>query len=277
MKKMKAVKKDSNKINLITNILTPFVKENRFVMNVTSSECLINQVPFSQSIINFFNTYGEVFGIVIESIVIDPEINIDTLNLYVENGTSDISYAQIIFRPYIQESTFSEPLMYTESNFEFEEYYLKNDFTETDFHFYLLTCLTKFADSCKKQFLNHDITNSIRFYPARRAKIRGVSGYVIESLAIETRNDMLYNITKLSLEDKIKVYGLRHGKDVSKPTTIENSVLYSRFGWFITKSASENILSKKKQEYRLTKKNYEELSKIDENIFDFFDEMNKEE
>ena len=92
MKKLKAVKKDSKNINLITNILTPFSKENRFIMNITSSEEMIDGIPFAQAIINFFNMYGKTYDIVIDSIAIDPKLDIDTLNLYVENGTGDVSY-----------------------------------------------------------------------------------------------------------------------------------------------------------------------------------------
>ena len=115
-----------------------------------------------------------------------------------------------------------------------------------------------------------------RFYPCKKAKIRGVSGYVVESLAEKSRSDMLYYMTKLMDSEKISVYGLRHDKDFTKPTKIERSVVFNRFGWFITSANSDEILSKKKSFYRLTKKNYEVLSKDDENIFDVFDMMSEE-
>ena len=123
MKKLKAVKKDSKNINLITNILTPFSKENRFIMNITSSEEMIDGIPFTQAIINFFNMYGKTYDIVIDSIAIDPKLDIDTLNLYVENGTGDVSYGQVIFHPASEKSTFCYPILQTESTFEFEDYY----------------------------------------------------------------------------------------------------------------------------------------------------------
>ena len=276
MKKLKAVKKDSKNINLITNVLTPFAKENRFVMNITSSEEMIDGIPFAQAIINFFNTYAKTFEIVIDSIAIDPKLDIDTLNLYVENGTSDVSYGQVIFHPSSQSSTFCYSILQTESTFEFEDYYEKKSFTENDFNFYLLTCLTNFISTCKQKFENRMNEPGYRFYPCKKAKIRGVSGYVVESLAEKSRSDMLYYMTKLMDSEKISVYGLRHDKDFTKPTTIERSVVFNRFGWFITSANSDEILSKKKSFYRLTKKNYEVLSKDDENIFDVFDMMSEE-
>lgn len=276
MKKLKAVKKDSKNINLITNILTPFSKENRFIMNITSSEEMIDGVPFAQAIINFFNMYGKTYDIVIDSIAIDPKLDIDTLNLYVENGTGDVSYGQVIFHPASEKSTFCYPILQTESTFEFEDYYEKKTFNESDFNFYLMSCMTNFIFTCKQKFENRMNEPSSRFYPCKKAKIRGISGYVVESLPESSRSDMLYYMTKLMDSEKISVYGLRHDKDFTKPTTIERSVVFNRFGWFITSANSDEILSKKKSFYRLTKKNYEVLSKDDENIFDVFDMMSEE-
>ena len=114
-------------------------------------------------------------------------------------------------------------------------------------------------------------------FPGRKGKVRGVDGYIVEALTGNSRETFLNVLDKKINEGKIKLYYLRHSEnDWSKPITIENIVLFNRFGWFITSANSDEILSKKKSFYRLTKKNYEVLSKDDENIFDVFDMMSEE-
>lgn len=85
-------------------------------------------------------------------------------------------------------------------------------------------------------------------YVGRKANIRGVEGYVVEALTLDSKKDLLELLNKLMLDKKIKVYGLRHSDtDWSRPCTIEHRVFVNRFGWFITEEMSDSVLYDKKK------------------------------
>lgn len=80
-------------------------------------------------------------------------------------------------------------------------------------------------------------------FPGRKGKVRGVDGYIVEALTGNSRETFLNVLDKKIDEGKIKLYYLRHSEnDWSKPITIEDIVLFNRFGWFITTDLVNNPL-----------------------------------
>ena len=278
MKKIIPPVRMESRVNLISSIISPLDREdgNTFVFNITSSSKDVKGVPFAQSVLNFINTYSRIFDIEVTNLFIDPEFSQDSFNLYMENSESNYSYAQIEFRAKSIISSFAGPIVETSYNYEHEETYDMNSFNENLFHIYLLNCMTGFIHYCNDRFLKN-IGNPCLYYPCKYAEIRGVYGYIIESLVKDTREDMLYQMSKLKSEKKIRVYGLRHNGDCTKPSVIEENVVSNRYGWFVTDYKSKNILSDKKKSYKLSKKNYKPMTEEDSNVFDFFSNYDNDE
>lgn len=187
----------------------------------------------------------------------------DIFGLFIYSYKTEVNESVLVFsrRPSDWDS---------ECQFEME----KKIVNKNDIEFEITEAFREFEYERIKKFNN--ITEGLD-YKVEKTMIRKVPGYIVEAVTDELLRSRIFSeMEKMLNSGMFKIYGLRHiENDWSKPYTIEDNVLFNRFGWFITTDEKDILKDKKDRTLVLSKKNMKSMNER-VNFFDIYNGVVKD-